>query len=163
MYQDFRILLSQCYAQMKISFPGLIFAQYKSINIIIIILLGLDTRAYSPHSFRHGGASFAFAMFLQILSSLKAIGAAMCNKFIQRCRQHKNTERLILCLPKFINQRFIDISLILFTIPAISVVEVYLIYSHSTTDHLSFWVWVFELPVYCQIIVNLYLSFTACG
>ena len=67
---------------MKISFPGLIFAQYKSINIIIIILLGLDTRAYSPHSFRHGGASFAFAMFLQILSSLKAIGAAMCNKFI---------------------------------------------------------------------------------
>ena len=34
MYQDFRILLSQCYAQMKISFPGLIFAQYKSINII---------------------------------------------------------------------------------------------------------------------------------
>ena len=67
---------------MKISFPGLIFAQYKSINIIIIILLGLDTRAYSPHSFRHGGASFALAMFLQILSSLKAIGAAMCNKFI---------------------------------------------------------------------------------
>ena len=33
------ILLSQCYAQMKISFPGLIFAQYKSINIIIIIIL----------------------------------------------------------------------------------------------------------------------------
>ena len=30
-------MLSQCYAQMKISFPGLIFAQYKSINIIIII------------------------------------------------------------------------------------------------------------------------------
>ena len=26
-------MLSQCYAQMKISFPGLIFAQYKSINI----------------------------------------------------------------------------------------------------------------------------------
>ena len=73
---------------MKISFPALIFAQYKSINIIIIIiiiiiiLLGLDTRAYSPHSFRHGGASFAFAMFLQILSSFKAIGAAMCSKFI---------------------------------------------------------------------------------
>ena len=39
MYQDFRILLSQCYAQMKISFPGLIFAQYKSINIIIIIII----------------------------------------------------------------------------------------------------------------------------
>ena len=37
MYQDFRILLSQCYAQMKISFRGLIFAQYKSINIIIIL------------------------------------------------------------------------------------------------------------------------------
>ena len=37
MYWDFRILLSHCYAQMKISFPGLIFAQYKSINIIIII------------------------------------------------------------------------------------------------------------------------------
>ena len=35
MYYDFRILLSQCYAQMKMSFPGLIFAQYKSINIII--------------------------------------------------------------------------------------------------------------------------------
>ena len=35
MYWDFRILLSHCYAQMKISFPGLIFAQYKSINIII--------------------------------------------------------------------------------------------------------------------------------
>ena len=30
-------MLSQCYAQMKISFPGLIFVQYKSINIIIII------------------------------------------------------------------------------------------------------------------------------
>ena len=39
MYQDFRILLSQCYAQMKIPFPGLIFAQYKSINIIIIIII----------------------------------------------------------------------------------------------------------------------------
>ena len=39
MYWDFRILLSHCYAQMKISFPGLIFAQYKSINIIIIIIL----------------------------------------------------------------------------------------------------------------------------
>ena len=34
MYQDFRILLSQCQGEMKISFPGLIFAQYKSINII---------------------------------------------------------------------------------------------------------------------------------
>ena len=34
MYWDFRIFLSQCNAQMKISFPGLIFAQYKSINII---------------------------------------------------------------------------------------------------------------------------------
>ena len=72
---------------MKISFPGLIFAQYNSIDIIIIIiiiiiLLGLDTRDYSPHSFLHGGASFAFAMFLQILSSFKAIGAAMCTKFI---------------------------------------------------------------------------------
>ena len=32
------ILLSQYTAQMKISFPGLIFAQYKSINTIIIIL-----------------------------------------------------------------------------------------------------------------------------
>ena len=32
-------MLSQCYAQMKISFPGLIFAQYKSINIIIIIII----------------------------------------------------------------------------------------------------------------------------
>ena len=31
--------MSQCYAQMKISFPGLIFAQYKSINIIIIIII----------------------------------------------------------------------------------------------------------------------------
>ena len=30
---------SQCNAQMKISFPGLIFAQYKSINIIIIIII----------------------------------------------------------------------------------------------------------------------------
>ena len=30
------ILLSQCYAQMKISFPGLIFAQYKSIKLLII-------------------------------------------------------------------------------------------------------------------------------
>ena len=39
MYWDFRILLSHCYAQMKISFPGLIFAQYKSINIIIIIIV----------------------------------------------------------------------------------------------------------------------------
>ena len=39
MYQDFRILLSQCYAQMKISFPGLIFAQYKSINIVILLFL----------------------------------------------------------------------------------------------------------------------------
>ena len=39
MYQDFRILLRQCYAQMEISFPGLIFAQYKSINIIILLLL----------------------------------------------------------------------------------------------------------------------------
>ena len=44
----------------------------------VVTALGLDTRAYSPHSFRHGGASFAFAMFLQILSSFKAIGAAMC-------------------------------------------------------------------------------------
>ena len=39
MYKDFRILLSQCNAQMKISFPGLIFVQYKSINIIIIIII----------------------------------------------------------------------------------------------------------------------------
>lgn len=31
--------MSQCYAQMKISFPGLIFAQYKSINIIILLFL----------------------------------------------------------------------------------------------------------------------------
>ena len=38
MYLDFRILLSQCNAQMKISFPGLIFAQYKSINIIVNII-----------------------------------------------------------------------------------------------------------------------------
>ena len=30
---------SQCNAQMKICFPGLIFAQYKSINIIIIITI----------------------------------------------------------------------------------------------------------------------------
>ena len=33
------MLLSQCNAQMKISFPGLIFAQYKSINIVILSLL----------------------------------------------------------------------------------------------------------------------------
>ena len=32
-------MLSQCNAQMKISFPGLIFAQYKSINIISLLLL----------------------------------------------------------------------------------------------------------------------------
>ena len=45
MYYDFRILLSQCYAQMKISFPGLIFAQYKSININIILSnLGISKR-----------------------------------------------------------------------------------------------------------------------
>ena len=33
------ILLSQCYAQMKISFPGLIFAQYKSIKLLLLLLL----------------------------------------------------------------------------------------------------------------------------
>lgn len=27
----------------------------------VVTALGLDTRAYSPHSFRHGSASFAFA------------------------------------------------------------------------------------------------------
>ena len=32
-------MLSQCNAQMKISFPGLISAQYKSINIIIIVII----------------------------------------------------------------------------------------------------------------------------
>lgn len=48
----------------------------------VVTALGLDKRAYSQRSFRHGGASFAFAMFLQILSSFKAIGAAMCTKFI---------------------------------------------------------------------------------
>ena len=32
MYLNFRILLSQCNVQMKISFSGLIFMQYKSIN-----------------------------------------------------------------------------------------------------------------------------------
>ena len=32
------ILLSQCYAQMKISFPGLIFAQYKSIKLLLLLL-----------------------------------------------------------------------------------------------------------------------------
>ena len=37
MYEDFRILLSQCNAQMKISFRGLIFVQYKSINIILLV------------------------------------------------------------------------------------------------------------------------------
>ena len=34
-----RILLSQCNAQMKISFSGLIFAQYKSIKLILLLLL----------------------------------------------------------------------------------------------------------------------------
>ena len=32
-------MLSQCNKQMKISFPGLVFAQYKSINIISLLLL----------------------------------------------------------------------------------------------------------------------------
>ena len=32
-------MLSQCNAQMKISSSGLIFVQYKSINIIIIIII----------------------------------------------------------------------------------------------------------------------------
>ena len=36
MYWDSSILLSHCNARMKICFPGLIFAQYQSINIIII-------------------------------------------------------------------------------------------------------------------------------
>ena len=48
----------------------------------VVTALGLDKRAYSQQSFRHGGASFVFAMFLQILSSFKAIGAAMCTEFI---------------------------------------------------------------------------------
>ena len=46
-------MLSQCYAQMKISFPGLIFAQYKSINIIIIILLKITEEIIRENAFEH--------------------------------------------------------------------------------------------------------------
>ena len=51
MYKDFRILLSQCNAQMKISFPGLIFVQYKSINIIIIIIILVPLVSWSNSDF----------------------------------------------------------------------------------------------------------------
>ena len=44
---------SQCNAQMKISFPGLIFAQYKSINIIIIIIIIITIIIIRYFSSRH--------------------------------------------------------------------------------------------------------------
>ena len=49
----------------------------------VITALGLHTRAYSPHSFRHGSAPFSFACNVPAdLSSFKAIGAAICTKFL---------------------------------------------------------------------------------
>ena len=44
MYLDFRVLLSQCNVQMKISFPEWVFAHCKSKSIIIIIKLWLFSK-----------------------------------------------------------------------------------------------------------------------
>ena len=57
-------MLSQCYAQMKISFPGLIFAQYKSINIILLNIKS-DFRIYT-----HSRATLPWRMIEEFVKAI---------------------------------------------------------------------------------------------
>ena len=121
MCQDFRILLSQCYAQMKIFFPGLIFAQYKSINIIIIIKYDILPLLHKLSQF--DSASFLLPCHPSQQGLLQRLGGSSISLCFESHKPFQNLSNLftsilgslLQLLLKFIEMFILFVQLRLFT------------------------------------------------